>query len=203
MSSLKLYSAPHTRANRPHWALEELGVPYELVNLDLSQAQHKTPEYLKVHPLGVVPALSDGDLTMFESVAICMYLADKYADKKLAPPLDSPLRGRYYQWMLFFAATLEPVVGTLFLHTVRLPPEQRIPAVAEAARAQLAPLLKIIEATLSQHDYLLGSEFCMADVIMGTGLMWAKSLGWLNEHPVLLAYVARLSQRPALHRTRQ
>lgn len=85
---------------------------------------------------------------------------------------------------------------------MRLPPEQRIPALAEAARAQLAPLLKIIKATLMKHHYLLGSGFCMADVIDGHGPTWAKSLGWLTEHPILLAYVARLSERLA-DRTRQ
>ena len=84
--SLTLYYQPNTRAGRPRWLLEELGVPYEL---DRSDA------YRTLHPLAKVPALRDDDMVMFESVAICIYLADKFADQGLAPPLDSPLRGPY------------------------------------------------------------------------------------------------------------
>ena len=94
---MKLYYAPQTRATRPRWMLEEIGAPYELVRLQLSKGEHKQPEYLKIHPHGAVPAYSDGEVTMFESAAICAYLADKFPDKRLAPPLGSPQRGLYYQ----------------------------------------------------------------------------------------------------------
>ncbi|MEZ4302554.1 MAG: glutathione S-transferase N-terminal domain-containing protein, partial [Polyangiaceae bacterium] len=105
---MKLYFAPRTRATRPRWLLEQLGEPYELVNVDLEKGEHKQLPYLRIHPLGRVPALVDGDAVIFESIAICMYLADKYPEKKLAPPVGTPERGQYYQWMLFAASELEP-----------------------------------------------------------------------------------------------
>ena len=75
---MKLYYAPQTRATRPRWLLEELEVPYELIRISLAQGEQKKPEYLKIHPHGLVPALVDGGVTLFESSAICLYLADKF-----------------------------------------------------------------------------------------------------------------------------
>ena len=75
---LKLYHSPQSRSMRPRWLLEEIGAPYELVRVDLGKQEHKTPQYLQIHPHGPVPALVDGDLTLIESAAICAYLADKF-----------------------------------------------------------------------------------------------------------------------------
>ena len=73
---LKLYHSPQSRSTRPRWLLEEIGAPFEVVKLDLSKQEHKTPQYMKIHPHGAVPALLDGDLVLIESAAICAYLAD-------------------------------------------------------------------------------------------------------------------------------
>jgi glutathione S-transferase len=200
--SVKLYYSPMTRAGRCRWALEELGVPYELVRLDLHKREHKQPEYLKIHPLGRVPALVDGDMALIESVAICMYLADKYADKKLAPALDDPRRGLYYQWMMLVTATMEPHLVTLVSHTVRLPAEQRVPALADAARSELAVSFKLVDDALATGPYLLGDWFTMADVVVGSGMAWAAGMGLIINCPNIQAYVARISQRPALARSR-
>lgn len=200
--SMKLYYSPMTRAGRCRWALEELGVPYELVRLDLQKREHKQPEYLRVHPLGRVPALVDGDMALIESVAICMYLADKYADKGLAPALDDPRRGLYYQWMMFVTATMEAQLTTLVAHTLRLPAEQRVPALADAARSELAPALAHLDEALAKGPYLLGDWFTMADVVVGSGMAWAAGMGLLISCPNIQAYVARISQRPALQRSR-
>ena len=200
--SIKLYYSPMTRAGRCRWALEELGVPYELVRLDLQQREHKQPEYLRIHPLGRVPALVDGDMALIESVAICMYLADKYADKGLAPALDDPRRGLYYQWMMFVTATMEAQLTTLVAHTLRLPAEQRVPALADAARSELAPAFAYLDDALAKGPYLLGDWFTMADVVVGSGMAWTAGMGLLISCPNLQAYVARISQRPALQRSR-
>ena len=90
---MKLYYAPHTRASRPRWLLEELGVPYELVRVDVAHQENRQAPYLLINPLGHVPALVDGDMTIIESAAICMYLADKFPEKKMAPAVGSPPRG--------------------------------------------------------------------------------------------------------------
>src|SRR5438067_8699474 len=137
---MKLYYSTQSRAVRPRWILEEIGAPYELVRLQLG-TDTKTPAYLKINPNGTVPALVDGDLALFESAAICQYLADRYPEKRLAPPAGTPARGLYYQWIHYAMAALEPPIVTIFLHTVRRAEAERNATLAAEARAQLGSVL--------------------------------------------------------------
>jgi glutathione S-transferase len=198
--TMKLYYSPQTRAGRPRWVLEEIGAPYELVKLDMAKGEHKSPEYLKIHPHGAVPALSDGDLTLFESAAICSYLADKFPEKQLAPPVGTPARGLYYQWMHYAMATLEPPVLQIFLNTVMLPEAERSAAAVEKAKIQFADVARVLSNALAGRTFILGEQFSAADVLIGGTLGWAGFMGLLAEHPVLQAYVKRLSERPAFQR---
>ena len=119
---MKLYSNPFSRGTRPRWLLEELGVPYALVHVDMKAGAHKEPGYRAIHPLGRVPALVEEDgRTVIESGAICLYLADKYIDRGLAPAFGSPARGAYYQWAFYAYATLEAPVTQYFTHTRSAP----------------------------------------------------------------------------------
>lgn len=194
---MKLYFARRTRATRPRWLLEELGVPYEKINLELTKGEHKTAEYLAVHPLGAVPALVDGDVTLIESIAICMYLADKYLERGLAPAHGTAARAHYYQWMLFAAATLEPAVAEYASHTSYLPESERRPAVAEAARVRFLAAAEVLSRALGDRSALVGQQFGAADVIVGSILLWAGSMGLLAQHPTLEAYTKALRARPA------
>ncbi len=197
---MKLYHAPQSRSTRPRWLLEEIGVPYDLVRLDMKQNDHKTPEYLRVHPHGQVPALVDGDLTLLESAAICMHLADKYPDAKLAPGLGTPARARYYQWVVYTMATLEPPVLDVFLNTIQLPEAERSAAKADAGRTRFAEVARVISDGLGHQPYLLGEQFSAADIMVGGTLAWASFMGLLDGQPTLGAYVERLVQRPAYQR---
>lgn len=196
---MKLYYVPQTRAARPRWMLEELGLPYELVRLDPKKGDNKRAEYLRVHPLGKVPALEDGEVAIFESTAIVLYLADKAG--RLAPPAGSAARAEYYQWILFGATTLEPPVAEISSHTHNRPAELRVAALADEGRAAFAAAAAAVEARLSGREFLLG-EFSAADVLVGSVLSWAGALRLLAEHPALEAYVARLKARPAWQRSR-
>src|SRR5580765_1002689 len=118
---LTLYHSAQSRSVRPRWLLEEAGAPYALVRLSLQAGDHKKPEFLKINPNGAVPALVDGDVALFESAAICQYLADRFPEKRLAPPVGTPARGYYYQWIHFAMCTIEPPLVTIFLHTVMKP----------------------------------------------------------------------------------
>jgi len=191
---MKLYHSAQSRSVRPRWLLEELGVPFELVRLDLGKQEHKTPAYMKIHPHGAVPALVDDDLKMIESAAICMYLADKYPDKGLAPKVGTPARAAYYQWMVYSMATLEPPILQIFMNTVMLPEEQR------SAKKSFATIADVLEQALAGKSYLLGEQFSAADVMIGSTLGWAQFMGVLEGRPTLQAYVARLSERPAFQR---
>ena len=198
---LKLYHSAQSRSVRARWLLEELGVPYEVVRLNLQAEEHKRPEYLKINPNGTVPALVDGDLALFESGAICQYLADKFPEKRLAPPVGTPARGLYVQWIHYAMSGLEPPTVTIFFHTVRKPEAERIPALVTEARAQLAAVLGVLERALAGRQFILGSDFSAADVMLGSTLGWASMLGIVGqERPNVAGYVARLAGRPAFQR---
>ena len=207
---MKLYYAAHTRATRPRWLLEELGIEHEVVHLDLSAGEQKTEAYKKIHPLGKVPALIDGEVVIFESSAICSYLADKHG--RFAPPLEDPRRGEYLQWMSFATASLEVPVAELWIatrYTAKETPE-RAKKEADEARTKFAKYAEMLDAhlsgdkndKLSQKQYLLGDEFTAADVVNGSILVWARSMGMIDAYPMLLAYTSRVHSRPAAVRTR-
>ncbi len=198
---MKLYHSPRSRSVRPRWLLEELGAPFELVTLDFAQAQHKTPEYMKIHPHGSVPSLVDGDVALYESAAICMYLADKFPDKRLAPPVGTSARGLYYQWMVYSIATLEPPVLQVFFNTVMLPEAERSAKAEEEGRTKFAVVASVLSQALTGKTFLLGEQFSAADVMIGSTLSWGQFMGLLNGQPVLEAYAKRLSERPAFQRT--
>jgi glutathione S-transferase len=149
--------------------LEELGVPYEIVTVDLAAKENREPGYLRVHPLGQVPALVDGDVTVFESIAICMYLADRCSERGLAPSVSSPLRAPYYQWLLFCASTIESAIGRWAQHGGDVTEAER-----EKARARFAEAAELLTRTLATREHMLGDAFSTVDVIVGSNLNWAR-----------------------------
>lgn len=187
---MKLYFAPRTRAIRARWLLEELGVPYELVKLDLARQENTTPAYLAVHPLGELPALVDGEVTLLESLAICLHLADRFPEKHLAPLVGSAERGPYYQWMVFAEVTLDTVVMAFYRHS-QLPEEQK---------ARLTVVLDVINVGLGDREFLVGGAFTAADVVTASILHLANTLKLLDGHPRLVEYVRRHAQRPAVRK---
>lgn len=200
---MKLYSAPRTRAIRARWLLEELGVPYELVKLDLARQENTTPAYLAVNPLGEVPALVDGDVTLLESLAICLHLADRFPEKHLAPRVGSAERGPYYQWMAFAEAHLDPIVMEFYRHA-QLPEEQKASAHAKEElakhRTRLTAVLDVIQGGLGGREFLVGGAFTAADVVMASILHLAYTLKLLDGHPRLVEYAHRHAQRPAVRK---
>ena len=199
---MKLYYVPMTRSNRPRWMLEELGVPYEMVRLDPKKGENQTPDYLAINPTGKVPSFVDGNVKMFESAAIVAYLGDKFADKKLAPPVGAAERPLYYQWLFFGMTTLEQPVSLYAKHSSSLPPEQRVASVANDAKTGVERALAPLDRALADRQWLLGS-FSAADIVVGATLAWAGGLGLLEGHPVLLEYVKRIKERPAFQRSRK
>ncbi|TSC27669.1 glutathione S-transferase family protein [Corallococcus sp. Z5C101001] len=200
---MKLYYAPRTRSTRPRWLLEELGVPYELVRVDLAQGAHKQPDYLQhVHPLGLVPALEDGGQVFMESTAHLLHLADRFPRKGLAPEPGSPERAAYYQWMAFAMTTLEPPLEAFLEHTQSLPEAQRVPALAERAVQRFTDAARVLDARLEGREFVAGSRFSAADVLVASILAWAGSLGRTKDFPGLQAYARRQLARPAAQRAR-
>ena len=193
--SLTLYFVPQTRATRPRWLLEELGVPYGLVQLDPAKGETRAAAYRKLHPLGHVPALVDGEQVLVESAALCMHLADRFPEKGLAPAPGSADRGRYYQWILFAMTTVEPPLVTLF--EARTGRRAHPPEALEAARARLRDVAQVVESALGEAPFILGDRFSAADVVLGATLTWGLRMKELEGFPRVAAYAARLMDRPA------
>lgn len=193
--SLTLYFVPATRSTRPRWLLEELGVPYELVQLDPALGETKTAGYRDIHPLGHVPALRDGDQVLLESAAICMHLADRFPDKGLAPVPGTAARGRYYQWILFAMTTVEPPLVTIFEN--RTGRRAHPPEVLEATQGRLKEVAAVVETALGDAPFILGQDFSAADVVLGATLSWGLRMKVLDGFPRISAYAARLMERPA------
>jgi glutathione S-transferase len=185
----RLYYMPRTRSSRVLWLLEEIGEPYELT--EIAGAERRSAEHLRRHPLGRVPALELGDGTiMFESAAICLQLADLNSSSGLIPPLGSADRALVYQWVLFAVSELE---GPLF----RWLRELAEGTTESAVRDRFAQAAATIESALDQRDWLLGSQFTVADVMCASVLQGAHSRELLQPWPSLEAYVQRSESRPA------
>ena len=192
---LKPYHAAGTRADRIKALLDELGVDWELVSLDLAQGENKQPGYLAIHPHGWVPALRDGDVTLFETAAICLYLADRDPSNRLAPAPSSPDRALYYPWMIYAVATLEPAIADVYLQIIK-PDDERDAAVMASGQARFAASADVLAQALT-GPYLLASGFSAADVLIGHMLIWADAMGLLAGRDALQAYAARIRARPA------
>ena len=198
---MKLYHSAQSRSIRPRWMLEEIGQPYELVSIDLQAGDQKKPEYLKINPNGTVPTLIDGDLVLYESAAICQYLADRFPDARLAPTIGTPARGLYYQWIHYAMSTIEPPAVTIFLHTTMKPEAERLPVLVAESRTQLAAAIKVIDAALAGREYLLGAQFSTADVMVGSTLNWCQLMGLVGADLANVpGYLGRLAARPAAQR---
>ncbi|MGH7821245.1 MAG: glutathione S-transferase family protein, partial [Candidatus Binatia bacterium] len=157
-------------------------------------------DFLRLNPHGAVPVLVDGDQTVAESAAIVMYLAEKYPEKKLAPALGSPARARYFDWIVYAPARVDPLLETVTLNTVILPESQRDPAAAKAAAEKFRACGTVLSAALGESRYLLGEEFSAADVVVGYCCFWARFVGLLGDYPALGKYLDRLSSRPAFQK---
>jgi glutathione S-transferase len=195
---IKLYHAPRARSVRVYWLLEELQVPFDVEDLEFTPEALKSPEYLKVHPLGRVPAIQDDELTMFESGAIVEYILEKYGEGRLVPPPGTAQKGLFLQWVHFAEATALPPLADIAQHTLFKPEGERVDSVVEDGRRRVNEILGVFEPALARKPYLLGEDFSAADIMVGYALTLVKWFGLLTDtHPNTLAYLQRLEERPA------
>lgn len=195
----KLFHTAMTSSFRCRWTLEETGLPHELVHMDLARADHKQPEYLKIHPLGNVPALVHGDNTVIESAAICMYIAEQDPERRLVPPEGTSARGHYYQWILFAMTNLYSAIHPTYLRAYFGPPEKRSETATDDERAALRRQLALLDPHI-ESGWILGEQFTTADIVVGGLLVWADTGGQLRGAGPAEAYLARLRERPAFQR---
>jgi glutathione S-transferase len=154
---MKIYYAPNTRAVRIVWLLEELGLPYDLERFKLGDAAMRAPEYLKVHPVGRVPALQDGDVTLFESGAIVQYVLAKYGNDRLVQDVSSPDFPTYLQWLHYAEGMIMPPVNTIIVETILLKPERRNQVNVDRAVKLLSQMLTAVDDRLRGREFLAGA----------------------------------------------
>jgi len=195
---IKLYYTPQTRAVRPRWLLEEIGVPYSLHFIDLFAGEGESEEYKQISPLGCVPAMEVDGQVMLESGAMCHWLADYYSDSGLAPAINEPARMQYEQWMYFSQATLEMPPWIIFLHSKILPESEQVKDIIPWASKRYEGILKVLNGELEKNEYLAGNRFSAADIMVGSTLMFAPEA--LASFPELMLYIERLKERPAYQR---
>jgi glutathione S-transferase len=193
---VRLFYVPRTRATRPRMVLEELGLPHELVRLDAKAGETRTTDHLARHPLGHVPALEDGEVRLFESGAICLYLAERYGDGKLLPPAGSPGRALAYQWLCFALSELEPAVSIVSDERKR-PEADRDERRIEEARKRFRTAAQAVADVVAEQPYLLGAEVSAVDFVVAAILSWGKSAAGLEGIPAAEGYVKRMRERPS------
>jgi len=196
---IKLYHARYTRSLRVRWLLEELGLPYELHRLDFRNKEHKGEAYLGIHPLGRLPAMTDGDVTMFESGAMVQWILEKHGRGRFHPLPGTADSAMYLQWFHFGEATHQPYLSTIAQHTSLLPEDERVPAIAERAVEGAISCNKMLDAHLSEHAYVAGEHFSAADIMVTYPLILSHLFRLLPNDgvPHLVDYYERISARPS------
>jgi len=196
MSEIIFYQCPMTRSAIARWTLEEVGAPYRAELIDVREGVGgRTPEFEAINPMGKVPAIKDGEVTVAENAAIGLYLADAYPDAGLAPPIGDPLRGRYLQWCVWSPGCLEPALmqRAMKFETAR----------PQAAWGDPELVMDVLADAVRTGPWLLGERFTVADVLVGSGIIFGLQFDLLPERPEYLAYRDRLIERPARQRATQ
>ncbi|MCB0403261.1 MAG: glutathione S-transferase family protein [Bdellovibrionales bacterium] len=170
---LKIYGSIRTRTFRAIWTAEELGIPYEHIPIDPKTGESRTPEFLNKNPYGKVPVIEDDGFVLFESSAICTYLADKFPEKHLSPKPYTKERALYNQWVSFVTTELEQGLWTMAKNTFALPEAKRVPQMREQGKREFAEATKALNIGLKDRNFLVGERFSVADIIAGNCLIWA------------------------------
>lgn len=190
---MKLYWSPRSRSFSALWLMEETGKAYERVLTDINTGAQKSPEFLAINPMGKVPALKDGEATLAEQAAICAYVADRYPEADLAPPIGDPRRAKYLHWLFFSPGCIEPAIVQIFTKI-------QIPA-RTAGWGDSDQVFDVLDSAVQKGPWLLGDTFSAADIMIGSGLHFAiKTFKMVPTRPSFDRYIGACEQRPAFQR---
>ena len=189
------YTNPMSRGRSAHWMLEEVGAPYRTVYLEYGTSM-KDAAYLKVNPMGKVPAIEHRGQTVTECAAICAYLADAFPDSRLAPAPDR--RADYYRWMFFAAGPLEAAVTNKSLN-IEIAPEKAV----FVGYGSLGSVIDTLEKAVEGREFIAGDAFSAADVYVGSQIGWGLQFKTIEARPAFEKYWAGISERPALKRANE
>ncbi len=199
---MDLYGAAFSRTRRVLWTMAECGAEFRFHKVDLGRGEARTPAYLAMNPNGRVPTLVDGDLVLFESAAICTYIADRHPEAALIPPPGTPEKARHDQWMFWVCTELEQALWSMGKHRFALPAQYRIPEMMRTALWEYERAAQVLSAALEGRPHLLGERFGLVDIMAGHTLSWARAFSVPLGSPVLEAYADRVLSRPGFLATR-
>ena len=187
-----LYEYGPSRSRQVRWTLSELELDFEARE---GREYLHSEELKKVSPLGKVPAILINGEPLFESAAICTYLADLVPDKGLIAPSGTRERALHLQWTSFTLTELEAYLWSNARNTFVLPEEQRITALFEQNAAAFVKNSKVLERHLSDHPYMVADKFSVTDILVGFTLNWGNGAGLLKDFPQILRYLESLKDR--------
>ncbi len=190
---ITFYYNPMSRGRIVHWMLEEIGAEYETKILDWKKAEHKTPEYLKINPMGKIPTIVHKNVVITEAAAICVYLADAFPKADLAPSLTDLNRGTYLRWFFFAASCLEPA----FLDTQN--PRTKKVESSHLGYGSSKDTFDTLEKAIA-NGYILGKKFSAADIYISSSMGWGLMTKQLEPRPIFENYVKICSDRPGFAR---
>jgi glutathione S-transferase len=204
---LQLHYYPSNASMAPHMLLEELGVPYELSLVDRTRQAHRSPEYCRLNPNGLIPVLidrrGDTELVLYETAAICLHLVDTHPQAGLAPASGTPARAHFYKWLVWLTNTLQATLIIYFYPERWADSPEAIAQVKAHAEARIAPLLDQLEAQLAAHGgpWLLGDTYSAVDPYALMLCRWTRGFARpARSLPNLAAYTKRVLARPATQR---
>jgi glutathione S-transferase len=189
--TIVFYHNPLSRGRIVHWMLEEVGAPYRIEVLDFGKAEHKSAAYLKINPMGKIPAIQHRGVVVTEAAAICVYLADAFPQAGLAPRIDDAARGTYLRWLFFAASCAEAATVDRMLS--RPMPERT----AALAYGTYENTLNTLESAITPGPYILGERFSAADVYIASLIGWGIFAKGLEARPAFMSYIKPLQERPA------
>jgi glutathione S-transferase len=204
--TIKLYYDPSTASMVPHIVLEEIGVPYQRVLVDRTKNAHKTPDYLRLNPNGLIPVLVDGDLVLYETAAICLHLCDTHPEAALAPPLGTAERAHFYKWLMWLTNTLQATLITYFYSDRSVAPGNAAAAgeVKAQAEVKIGTMLDQLDAELVRHGgpWFAGEQYSALDAYVLTMCRWTRNFKSpaARTRPHLGPYLQRVLARPAVLR---
>ena len=194
---IRIYHVPVTRSHRVIWLAEELGLEYEARKISFRPEFRMSDEWLTKNPVGKVPAMDDGELTLFESGAMVQYLLDRYGEGRLQPEPGTPAHAIYLQWSWFAEATFARPLGEIVNHRRNFSPEH--PEIIEEMQSRALLCVAALDRAVRDREFLCG-EFSAADIMMGYSLKLCERLAPHSGYGALEAYWQRLQARPACQR---
>jgi glutathione S-transferase len=196
---ITLYGSPRSSAGRCVWTLEEAGIAYTLKDVDMKNKEHKSEAYLKINPMGKVPAMIDGDVTLFESMAINYYIAEKYK-KELLGTSDSE-KGLTMQWSFWASSELQPPIIEIFIQKVFMPDDKRDQSIIENNLKKIPSLLSVLNNSLKEKKYLTGSQFTIGDINTASVVSICPMLGIdFTDYPNIKNWLHSMNERPAFQK---